>query len=392
MNDFDEDRSSRGKMEDKPSVSPYATGGGGITFERRVGVKFLAHLLVGDGTVEIGNGRSVVSVAFQQAPDYLVDDLVVSAAFPGESEPSMVLALAVRRRPNIVQSDESTRKLIRAFVSDMINMPADGPEHQWGLVVAGPQPHAKQLSTLAEHAATQMAAPAFFDLIRTPRKFSANIRERLDHLENLVGLSLEDLGTGEVTQDEIQRRTWQLLTNLTVSMPRLEAPDETDWAALTNSLVAVSRGKNLGSASDLRDRLFDIASDYSAKASHVNFCILRRDTHALLESTVRRNEKGWRVLSQLNQMSREAVSNTIVSDDGSRCICLSRTEGLLQLTTTLTDASAVVVSGESGVGKSALAVLGLTTAAWRGRTKQRYCVSICGIFLDCQLTSKTNLA
>ena len=362
MKDFDEDRSSRGKMEDKPSVSPYATGGGGITFERRVGVKFLAHLLVGDGTVEIGIGRSVVSVAFQQAPDYLVDDLVVSAAFPGESEPSMVLVLAVRRRPNIVQSDESTRKLIRAFVSDIVNTRADGPEHQWGLVVAGSQQHAKQLSTLSEHAATQMAAPGFFDLIHTPRKFSANIRERLEHLENLVGLSLEDLGTGEVTQDEVQRCTWQLLRNLTVSMPRLETPDETDWTALTNSLVAVSRGTNLASASNLRDRLSDLASDYSAKAACVDLSILRRDTHTLLEITVRRNEPGWRVLNLLNQQSRKAVSD-VVSDDGSRCVCLRRTEALQQLTKIVTDVSAVVVSGESGVGKSALAVLGLTNTA-----------------------------
>ena len=362
MSDIDEGRGSREKNKENPSVSPYATGGGGITFERRVAVKFLAHLLVGDGTIEIGNGRSVVSVAFQQAPDYLVDDLVVSAAYPSESEPSLVLVLAVRRRPKIVRSDESTRKLIRAFVGDIINMRADGPEQQWGLVIAGSQQHAMQLSTLAEHAATQMAATGFFDLIRTPRKFSANIQERLKHLENLVGLSLDDLSTEEVTQDEIQRRTWQLLRNLTVSMPRLEAPDETDWAAITNSLVAVSRGTNLASASNLRDRLFDLASEYSAKAARVDFSILRRDSHALLELTVRRNEQGWRVLGPLDQRSCEAVSN-VVSDKGSRCVCLNRTEALQQLTGMVTDASAVVVSGESGVGKSALAVLGLTNAA-----------------------------
>ena len=30
-------------------MSPYATGGGGVTFERKVAVQYLAHLLVGDG-------------------------------------------------------------------------------------------------------------------------------------------------------------------------------------------------------------------------------------------------------------------------------------------------------------------------------------------------------
>ena len=65
-----------------PSVgmSPYATGGGGVSFERKVAVRYLAHLLVSDGAVELGDGRSVVSVSFQQAPDYPVDDLIIAAA------------------------------------------------------------------------------------------------------------------------------------------------------------------------------------------------------------------------------------------------------------------------------------------------------------------------
>ena len=38
-------------------MSPYATGGGGVTFERKVAVQYLAHLLVGDGAVEFGEGQ-----------------------------------------------------------------------------------------------------------------------------------------------------------------------------------------------------------------------------------------------------------------------------------------------------------------------------------------------
>ena len=107
-------------------MSPYPTGGGGVTFERKVAVQYLAHLLVGDGAVELGEGRFVVSVAFQQAPEHSVDDLVIRAARVDESEPSLVLAVGVRRSPNLVQSDESTRKLIRVFVKEVINAPADG--------------------------------------------------------------------------------------------------------------------------------------------------------------------------------------------------------------------------------------------------------------------------
>ena len=70
-------------------MSPYATGGGGVTFERKVAVKYLAHLLVGDGAPELGDNRFVVSVEFQQAPAHPVDDLVVRAACRDESLPSL---------------------------------------------------------------------------------------------------------------------------------------------------------------------------------------------------------------------------------------------------------------------------------------------------------------
>ena len=101
-------------------MSPYATGGGGVTFERKVAVQYLARLLIGDGAVELGEGRRILSVAFQQAPAHSVDDLVMTAARPDELQPSLVLALAVRRSPNLVQSDESTRRLIRQFVRALI--------------------------------------------------------------------------------------------------------------------------------------------------------------------------------------------------------------------------------------------------------------------------------
>jgi len=102
-------------------ASPYSTGGGSVTFERKVAVQYLAHLLIGDGAAEFGDARRVVAVAFQQAPEHSVDDLVIYAARADDLEPSLVLAVGVRRLPDLVQSDESTRKLIRAFVSEIIN-------------------------------------------------------------------------------------------------------------------------------------------------------------------------------------------------------------------------------------------------------------------------------
>ena len=111
-----------------PDMSPYAIGRHGVTFERKVAVRYLTRLLLGDGASELGDGRRVVSVAFQQAPDHPVDDLVVRAARPDEPEPSRVLAVAVRRTPEFVSSDESTRKLVRAFVDAVIKAPTNAPD------------------------------------------------------------------------------------------------------------------------------------------------------------------------------------------------------------------------------------------------------------------------
>ena len=252
-----------GAVKSALGTSPYATGGGGVTFERRVAVQYLAHLLVGDGASELGDGRYVVSVEFQQAPNCPVDDLVVHAARADESQPSLVLALGVRRSPDLVVSEEPTRMLFRQFVRAVLNAPSDGPERRLCLVVAGPQPHAKQLAKLADLATKQMDAPGFFDLVRTPGRFDAGVRGRLDQIEKLVKGTLHDLSEAEAAPAIVQQRAWQLLARLTVSMPRLESPDETDWSAVANSLTPVARRSDLTAASRLRDRLVALASDYA---------------------------------------------------------------------------------------------------------------------------------
>ena len=359
------------EIRDEPSVatalggmSPYPTGGGGVTFERKVAVQYLAHLLVGDGAMELGDGRFVVSVAFQQAPEHSVDDLVIRAARADELDPSLVLAVGVRRSPDLVQSDESTKKLIRAFVHEVINAPVDGPEHRVALVAAGVQDHAEQLEWLADLAFNQMDAPSFFKLVSTPGKFSADIRGRLDHIETLVRLALMDLGVRDPGAQVVQERTWELLSRLTVLMPRLEAPNEADWAAVTNDLIPVARGADLYGASRLRDRLVALADEYPPKAATVDLSLLQRDAHQALDSTTRRHRQGWQALAHLHARAIASVRHEIVSGDGSRTIHLDRGDAAAELLAAAGSATAAVVAhGDSGVGKSALVVGAVTGAA-----------------------------
>jgi hypothetical protein len=122
----------------RESASPYSTGGGGVTFERRVGALYLARMLTGDGAPELGDAREVRVVAFQQAPRISVDDLVVEAARPDETEPSLVLAIGIRRRPNLVRSDDDSQKLVTEYLRAAMSNHDDGREVGLALAVAGP--------------------------------------------------------------------------------------------------------------------------------------------------------------------------------------------------------------------------------------------------------------
>jgi hypothetical protein len=68
-----------------------------------------------------GRRRSVVS----EAPRRPGDDLVILAACPGEASASFELSVGVRRAPNIVQSDEDSRKLIAQYVRAVLTDQAD---------------------------------------------------------------------------------------------------------------------------------------------------------------------------------------------------------------------------------------------------------------------------
>ena len=104
--------------------------------------------------------------------------------------------------------------------------------------MAGPQDQAKQLALLAGLAAAQMDAPAF--IVRSQNKFTGEVRGRLNQIEGVVTQALADLELTDSDTTVVQQRTWEVLSRLTVLMPRLEPPDETDWTTLGNSLIPVA--------------------------------------------------------------------------------------------------------------------------------------------------------
>ena len=161
-------------------------------------------------------------------------------------------------------------------------------------------------------------------------------------------------------------------------MPRLETPDEADWAAVTNALIPVARGADLYGASRLRDRLVALADEYAPKAATVDLSFLRRDAHQALDPATRRHRQGWQALAHLHMRATASVRDDIASGDGSRTIHLDRSVAAAELLAVAGSATAAVVAhGDSGVGKSALVIGAATGAASSDPdTTQALCINL----------------
>ena len=90
-------------------------------------------------------------------------------------------------------------------------------------------------------------------------------------------------------------------------------------------------------------------------AAELDLKNLRRDVHDLLDIT-KRSHPGWRTLNGIRTRARDLLHSQVTGPDG-RSVKLDRTVAAAELRHAVASAEAVVVSGASGVGKSALAVL-----------------------------------
>jgi len=341
-------------------ASPYSSGGGGVSFERRVSVVYLSLLLTGDNAAELGDSRSVTSIAYQQAPQSPVDDLVIHARADATDQ-GLELAIGIRRAPNLVQSDEDSRKLVLQFVRAVQASHSDGLEHRLALVVAGPQAHALQLAQLTTVAVEQSTAAGLSTLVRTPRKYEKAVVERLDHVEKLVGHALTTINGGPPDAETVIEHTWKLLSHLSVLMPRLESPELADWDMVVTRLTRVARGLDSAGAARLRDRLEALAGQYNPTATVADLRLLRRDTHMLLEDGGRRHVQGWTALAQLHEQALASTREDIVSDGIT--LHLDRSANEVSMFEAAARVAGLLVHGDSGVGKSALTLHGMAKVA-----------------------------
>ncbi|MCP3963602.1 MAG: hypothetical protein GY719_37680 [bacterium] len=342
-----------------------------MTLERRVAVLYLAKLLTGATSAEM-EGRRVTRIAFQQAPAKPVDDLVIYASRDGEVDPSLELAVAVRRAPDLVTSDTETEKLLTKFLRALRDgEPGDRDfDLRLAICVAGPQTAAQQVEELAD-LAKHHNVDSFVELLRTPGKSRKELVRRLDHFVNLIKAGLTALGE-DASVCAAERAAWELLARLRVLMPRVESPDESDWAELLNQLEPRSRGQTVAAATNLRDRLEALTACYGPKAAVVDLSMLCRDAHDVLDSERRRNARGWAELKRLDRDARDAVRTEMGTGPAPSRLHLPRTAAATALRSLIGEGVCALVYGESGVGKSTLVLSQLSAEVQTDPDRQQF--------------------
>lgn len=322
-------------------ASTESTGGVGYTFERKVAVWYLAAMLSGAPRPRLDD-RRVIQIAFQRSIDSPVDDLHILAARSDEDAPSLELWIAVRRLAKFIRSDEDSQKLIRALVA-AIGMPSTpGRERLLVLCAAAGHNPTSEVAELAHLARSRATDESFRAELGDKGRVRSALRDRFDHLEDLI----RDFGP-----EGHEVSTWDLLRQLHITPVRVQPTDDGDWVALLGELETWARDQTLTGATALRSQMADLVAQYDPDGAEVDRMTLCRDVHSALHSDKRLLAAAWEELRRLEEDARGAV-RSVCGDESP--VALPRDAARQGLQDALASARVLLVSGESGAGKSAV--------------------------------------
>lgn len=345
------DRGGTSGSQPGTASSPYASGGGGVTFAHRVAAVYLTSVLTGTRRTELGE-HPATSVSFQTAPAHAVDDLLVTADVAGEP---IDVAIACRATPNFVPSDADTVSLIKTVLADI--EAHEGPTSTVVIAVAGWKDQWNQVAQLCEIARNSGKAADFNTVLSQDGIWGRPVRDRHGYLCDMVALATGNKRSRSAT-DAVRAKTWSMLNRLRVVGFDVQAPRDAEWTATASLLDSVTSDSANGIA--LRDALASRAATYDATgAKSVTVHTVRRDMRGIVDRSVGRPRRVWDALTEQRRAALASVRHTLraESSDGAP-LQLKFEDRRKQLSGKVLRAAetagAVVVSGESGTGKSAL--------------------------------------
>lgn len=337
----------KAKAKASEGSSPYSTGGGGVSFANSVAAVYLASMLTGGRRPEACE-LPVRRVAFQTGPVHPVDDLLVAC---GDDESEVTLAVACRATPNFVQSDDETVKLVGSLLAEMEKFDTD--THLVAVAAAGRSNQWDELSMLSDIARVHADAGAFEASMGVDGRWLKAVSTRFSQFQGMV----KKARRGDVTAAEVSQLSWRLLSRLRILTFAVQTPDERDRTTVATLLDAVADAATDGVA--LRDKLEVEAARYDRAGAVIDLNVLRRDLHRLLAVAKTRSRAAWRVLEEHRKLAIDGVRSSIGDDAAAGAAEIPFSDRRERLTEALLAAgddggSALLVHGESGIGKSAL--------------------------------------
>ena len=235
---------------------------------------------------------------FQASAVSAVDDLLLSGRTPDGG--TRKAAIAVRRAPRLIPSEEKSVKLIGSFLKVVSESWDEITAGRWRSILAAVTSSnaVSQAGELAEIARAKGSEAAFRREIAEGVHARA-LRDRLANLDKVVAKAIED-GSGSWGFD-VGELTWRLLFSLRVRELRLEGADSTDRTFTVTRLRAATADGTPAAADMLFSKLCELAGRYAPEGASVDGKKLRRDLSGTPLTPARRHAREGPVLGQYIQ-------------------------------------------------------------------------------------------
>ena len=318
--------------------SPTSTGGAGTTYEQRVGAVFLTYLLTGARPMIFTRSR-VARVSFQtRLHGWKTDDLLVECS-TDEAE-SHKMAVQVKFGTNIRPGSGGFAKTVCGFWEDF-HEERFSPARDALVVAAVPgNPHLVPLGKLAECARNSSDAEDFARRLDARGSVSSKVKECKRTIHSIVG----ENGSPGVTDEEL----WLFLKAIHVCYFDLATSTNQSEGDAKRLLENSATGSYpAGDADATWNELVGLAADGASGAQAIS-----RDS--LPDAMLKRHETvRVSVLDELSDHSSvvlESINSAIAGT-----VTLPREEKMAEISDAIKKDRAVMLTGGSGYGKSALA-------------------------------------
>lgn len=336
--------------------SPYSTGGGGVRLEHSYAACLVAGLLAGDALPEFGDALSVDSIRLQASDVSEADDIFIEGR--GAHGEIHRASIAVRRSPALTASDDASVPLLRDFLAIVTDHWSEASAGRWRLVLAV-STNANAITQLAELADLARSLPSGDEManrLTQPGRTNTGVRDRYGHIQGLVRRASE--GVSSANGLTVEELTWRLLSCLATRSLRLERTDRADRTSAVNTLQRMLTNGTPVVADALFSRIEELVGEWASQAAVLTQSVIRRRLSDYGLSRSDRFGAGWAVLDRLGARLRDSIRPALRS--GSQSLELARPAERLRLVEAMrlagASASALAVTGDPDVGKSALSL------------------------------------